>query len=238
MQFQRSPRKSSPIPSIQNPAPNEIPLQPNQKRKPKQTLPITPFSRGPYSLDLAEYGTQAHNDTGEGGLDVLIRIGDELLDKRQYVGHDDGLLVERIEILAEVADLVGGGGSHLGLRVLEEDLEGGDQVGARDLLADGLLQVGELVGHHVADAPGLVCGALAQGRHDQLLDVLLLEERGDGDAGLDCQQAHRVLCNGKGSCVWSFGRMTSKCFCWALLDRNAVVACELFDNFKTMEVLE
>jgi len=51
----------------------------------------------------------------------------------------------------------------------------------------------ELVSHHVADPPGLVLSSLAQGRHDQSLQVLLGQQGGDAHTGFHSQQTHRVL---------------------------------------------
>lgn len=70
----------------------------------------------------------------------------------------------------------------------------------------------ELVSHHVANPPGLVLGSLAQGGHDQGLQVLLRQQSGDADAGLHCQQPNRVLAEGAGfvsGVVASRGRVSS-----------------------------
>lgn len=51
----------------------------------------------------------------------------------------------------------------------------------------------ELVCHHVANPPGLVLGGLPQSGHDQRLEVLLGQQRGDADTRLHSQETHRVL---------------------------------------------
>ena len=54
------------------------------------------------SLVFAEDGRESHDDGGEGRLDVLVGVGDELLDARQDAGHDHLLLVVSGQVLAEL----------------------------------------------------------------------------------------------------------------------------------------
>ena len=125
-----------------------------------------------FSLVLAQDWAEPHDDGCEGALDVLVGVVDEILDAGEDVVHDDGLLHGGVQGLAEIADLVGGGGADLGLAILQQALkgreigllktkatrqiifsylEGWDEVVLGDLRSHGLLEVGELVGDHVPE---------------------------------------------------------------------------------------
>ena len=68
---------------------------------------------------LAQDRREAHDDTGQSGLDVLIAVSDEFLDAGEELSHDDLLLHALVQVQAEVLHLVGGGRPHLGLAVLQ-----------------------------------------------------------------------------------------------------------------------
>lgn len=72
-------------------------------------------------------------------------------------------------------------------------LKRGHQIILRDLRAECLLQVRELVRHHVANSPRRIAGALSQRRHHMVFELLLLQELRNGHARLHGQQSHRVL---------------------------------------------
>ena len=114
---------------------------------------------------LAEDGRETHDDTGQGGLDVLVPVSDQLLDAGQQLSHDHLLLHALVQVQAEVLHLVSSGSSHFGLAVLQEGLEGGHQVSLGDVLPHGGLELRELVRHHVPHPPALVLRTQPQCRH-------------------------------------------------------------------------
>lgn len=87
----------------------------------------------------AEYWTQAHDNRGKSGLDMLVGVRYELLDVRQNRGHDDLFLTGFVQVCAEIFDLCGGRSADFGFSVLEEILESWNQICFRDLGSDGLL---------------------------------------------------------------------------------------------------
>jgi hypothetical protein len=82
-----------------------------------------------------------------------LGVGHQFFHAGEDVVHYYALLVGLVQVLAEVFHFVGGGGSHLRLRVLQQVLEGGDQVCTGNIRTDGLLEVGKFVRHHVTHPP-------------------------------------------------------------------------------------
>ncbi len=54
---------------------------------------------------LANDRGEAHDDGGEGRLDVLVRIGDQVLHAGQQLGHDQALAAVSGQGLAEILHL-------------------------------------------------------------------------------------------------------------------------------------
>ena len=79
------------------------------------------------------------------------------------------------------------------MEIVSSYLEGRNQIGLCDFWTNGFLQIGELVGHHVAHPPGFVLCALAKSWHHQLFNIFCLEKARDGHTGLDGQKANGIL---------------------------------------------
>lgn len=71
---------------------------------------------------FAENWGQAHNDAGESSFDMLVRIGDELLDVRQDAGHDQTLAISRVEGLTEILHLISSCSPDFGFRIFQKGL--------------------------------------------------------------------------------------------------------------------
>ncbi len=79
-------------------------------------------------LVLSDEGREAHDDGGERGLDVRVRVGDELLHTRQNVLHHQLLALVGRQTPAELLELRRRCRAHFRLHVLQQVLEGGHQV--------------------------------------------------------------------------------------------------------------
>nr|CAD7259518.1 unnamed protein product [Timema shepardi] len=158
-----------------------------------------PCDNIPATVELP-YRAEPHDDRSQGALDMLVGVGDQVLDVRQHARHNDSLLLYLVQILTKVPDLVRRRSPDLCLREVLSQSQG---------LAVPSVQtvtyLCELVSNHVAHSPRGIAGALAQGGHDQLFHVILLEQRRDANASLHSQETHGIL-------TTDTRRMTSACF--------------------------
>ena len=67
---------------------------------------------------LSKDGGEAHDDAGQGRLDVLICVSDELLDAREKLRHDHLLLHPLVQVQTEVLHLVSSCSPDLRLTIL------------------------------------------------------------------------------------------------------------------------
>ena len=80
-------------------------------------------------VGLPQDWRETHDNAGQSALDMLVGVGDQLLDARQEMCHDDCFLDRFVETEAEVLHLVTCGGAYLGLAVLQQGLKCGNLEG-------------------------------------------------------------------------------------------------------------